>query len=90
MKLRILPDSAIKISQVQGNCRSLGRALVDLTIGSVTKRINVHAIEEFSHDLLLGMDAGKAFRMKINADTKTITIKKENKQFVQNISPLED
>ena len=80
LNLKLARNSALRINQVQGNARSLGRAKVKLTIGSQTNEIDVHAIEGFNHDLLIGMDTAKIFRMKINTETRQISIKKPKQQ----------
>ena len=85
IKLKIPKSSAISIRQVQGNCKSLGRAKIGLSIGRQTKEVVVHAIEGFSHDLLLGMDTAQKFGMKIDTESKRISIKKHKTREVNNL-----
>ena len=74
-KLRIIPipNSSIFIRQLDGRTRSIGRAEISLTIKNITHRVTVHIVAAFAYPLLIGLDVGEKFRLKIDLFNRTIT-----------------
>lgn len=76
--MAIIPNSSIWINMVTGETKSIGRIYVPITLNSITKPINLHVVSGFKHNLLLGLDAGRAFNITISLRQRTITANHHN------------
>ena len=86
-RLRLSPDSrtAITIRHVGGHEKTLGRIEPFLQIAGQTHRFPVHVLDKLSHDALIGIDAARAFGLKVDFSGRQAY--NHNRQpFISNIS----
>ena len=60
------PNSAIPITQLDGTTLSDGRHIITLTIGEITKNIEVHIHRRSPCPLLIGRHTGRLFNLEIS------------------------
>ena len=77
--LRPDPITSITIRQVDGLTKTLRSVTPRLTIGSKTIPFVVHVFPNFAYDMLLGIDAALAFRLKIDLSRQKVA----NSQFCE-------
>ena len=73
------PSSAILIQQVDGITRTKGVAPPRLTIGKLTRKFPIHVLPNLGHDMLLGIDAGIAIKLKIDLSSATLDSNRNRK-----------
>ena len=73
LQLIIEPNSQIKLNQVSGSTRTVGRVQFKLTIGNTSKLITAHVIQNFKYQLLIGLDSGSQFDVNVNMKTKVVS-----------------
>ena len=66
------PSTAITLRQVDGLTRSKGVVTPRLTIGKITKRFPIHILPNLAHDMLLGVDAGIAFKIRVDLSSVSL------------------
>ena len=66
------PSTAITIRQVDGITRTKGVVIPRLTIGKITQNFPIHVLPNLAHDMLLGIDAGIAFKMKVDLSSASL------------------
>ena len=60
------PRQAITIQHINGTAKTRGRVIVKLRIGSQTKNIPFQVIDNFVHEILLGVDTAANFGLKVD------------------------
>ena len=66
LHLQPLPHSSISLKQANGQTTSDDRLLINLTIGTTTKRISTHVMSKLPHHFVIGIDTGHLFGLQIN------------------------
>ena len=66
------PSTAITIRQVDGITRTQGVVTPRLSIGKLTQKFPIHVLPNLGHDMLLGIDAGIAFKLKIDLTSASV------------------
>ena len=74
MKINIIPNSSIKIYLIDSYTRSVGRADINITIAGITKQISFHVVQHFRYPVLLGLDAGERFGLRIDLSNRKVTM----------------
>ncbi|RWS00094.1 Transposon Tf2-6 polyprotein-like protein, partial [Dinothrombium tinctorium] len=72
--LRIIPHSSILINQADGQTRSIGRTKANISIKQVTHQCEFHVIQNFQYPILIGLDIGQQFGLKIDLKTRTASM----------------
>lgn len=84
--VRIDPKASIKVNHIGSQIKRADRTFVDLCIGLMTHRIEIHVFDDFFHDLLVGTKDAAKYNVK--ADLTTLSLvqsmygREENVNFV--------
>jgi hypothetical protein len=60
------PKTSINVETVAGLTRSVGRVNINVTIGQISKIIEIHIFDKFNYDLLIGVDDAAKFNIKLD------------------------
>jgi len=69
LKLLLIPNSSVTVSQVNGITQSIGRVTSIITIGKnnpISRQVSFHVMENFRYPLLIGLDIGELFDLQID------------------------
>ena len=79
LQLTPLPNSSIKIKQLDGICTSIGRVRVKVKIKNVVHEVDVHIIDKFDYPFLIGLDIGKKFGLQLDLTKMSASISSNRK-----------
>ncbi len=75
LKLKLIPNSSVTISQVNGITQSIGRVTSTITIGKnnpISRQVSLHVMENFRYPLLIGLDIGELFNLQIDVKRRKV------------------
>jgi len=70
--LPIQCNTSIHIKQVNGKFKTVGRSTLNITIGGITNKVNFHVLNDFAHDMLLGLDACDTFDLHVHPRSRKV------------------
>jgi transposase InsO family protein len=75
LKLKLIPNSSVTVSQVNGITQSIGRVTSTMTIGKanpISRQVSLHVMENFRYPLLIGLDIGELFDLQIDVKRRKV------------------
>ena len=74
LNLKLIRNSSLVLHQVNGTTKTKGRTTVNMTIGQISAKLDLHVMENFQYPLLLGLDAGERFGLRIDLKSRTASM----------------
>lgn len=73
-ELKTVSDNKpINIRTLGSNAKSLGRVLLTLTIGKITKKVHAHIMRDLAFKMLIGIDEAALFDLKLDLKSGQVT-----------------
>lgn len=74
LNLELSSSRTLRIGQALGSFSTIGIVTAPVTLYDITQTIDLHVVDGFGYPLLLGLDAGQKFRIKLDLERRKVTI----------------